>query len=230
MIRLRQIALVARDLDSAIEQAQAHLATSVCFRDPGVAEFGLRNALFRIGDQFLEIVSPIAEGTTAGRLLDRVGGDTGYMALFEVDDLDARMAHLGGLGVRTVWSGDFRPIRGRHLHPKDTGGTLVSLDQPDSVGAWHWGGPTWREHAPSATASAINGIELSCPDPVGCAARWAELGIDLCSTFEPVDSPTAPDTLTGVRLEPVDPRDDGSRFELCGVEFTYSKNHPATRQ
>ena len=94
MIRLRQIALVARDLDAATAVVRHHLDVDVCFRDSGVAEFGLHNALFRIGDQFLEIVSPIRPDTTAGRLLDRAGGDCGYMTIFEVDDLDRRMEHL----------------------------------------------------------------------------------------------------------------------------------------
>ena len=222
MIRLRQIALVARDLDMAVEQAQEFLKTSVCFRDPGVAEFGLHNALFRIGNQFLEIVSPVADGTTAGRLLDRVGGDSGYMALFEVDDLDSRMDHLARIGVRTVWKGDFLQIRGRHLHPKDTGGTLVSLDQPERVGAWHWGGPHWHDHPPSGVAGEMTGITLSSADPGRCAARWSELGIDFCATFVGQTSTTAPDSLVGVRLTPVDPSLDGATFRLCGVDFTYS--------
>lgn len=62
MIRLRQIALVAHDLDAAIEGVRTHLGVDVCFRDPGVAEFGLRNALFRIGDQFLEMGYPYNYG------------------------------------------------------------------------------------------------------------------------------------------------------------------------
>lgn len=228
MIRLRQIALVARDLDQAVEHAEFFLKTTVCFRDPGVAEFGLHNALFRIGDQFLEIVSPVADGTSAGRLLDRLGGDCGYMALFEVDDLDARMTALSENHVRTVWSGDFRQIRGRHLHPKDTGGTLVSLDQPEVPGAWHWGGPTWRDHPPSTCAASITALELSCPDPARTAARWNQLGFDFCATFSRTDKPTAPDSLTGVSLIPTDPRDAGTSFRLCGVDFTYSPNTPST--
>lgn len=217
MIRLRQIALVAHDLDAAIEGVRTHLGVDVCFRDPGVAEFGLHNALFRIGDQFLEIVSPVTGGTTAGRLLERAGGDCGYMAIFEVDDLDARMAHLSSLGVRTVWQGDFRQIRGRHLHPKDTGGTLVSIDQPHEAGEWHWAGPTWRRFPSSTVATDITGITLGSTDPARLQQRWQQLGIDTAATYLPhADG----ERLLGVTLSAAPGTRQVPRFRLCGVDFT----------
>ena len=89
-----------------------------------------------IGDQFLEVVSPIEEGTTAGRLLDKRSGDGGYMVIYEVDDLDRRVEHLSANDVRIVWSGDLPDIRGRHLHPRDVGGDLVATDR-DRVGEVH---------------------------------------------------------------------------------------------
>ncbi len=74
MIRLRQVALVAADLDPVVTQLSDTFGPSVCFRDPGVAEFGLHNALMVVGDQFLEVVSPTEPGTTCGRLLDKRHG------------------------------------------------------------------------------------------------------------------------------------------------------------
>lgn len=217
MILLRQVALVARDLDAAIADVQRHLEVDVCFRDPGVAEFGLHNALFRIGDQFLEIVSPTTSGTTAGRLLDKMGGDCGYMALYEVDDLDGRMERLAALGVRTVWQGDFRQIRGRHLHPKDTGGTLVSIDQPASPGEWHWGGPDWRTKSTSRVASTIAGITLASAAPEHLQSRWRELGLDVAATYIHT---SGIDHLRAITLTATDDSLRGTSFTLCGVDFT----------
>ena len=138
MIRLRQVALVASDLDTVVVELCGALGLDVCYVDPGVGEFGLHNALMLIGDQFLEVVSPTRDGTTAGRLLDRRArdngnGDGGYMAIYEVDDLDARVEHVQAAGVRVVWSIDLPTIRARHLHPRDVGGALVSIDQPASA-------------------------------------------------------------------------------------------------
>ena len=117
MIRLRQVALVAGELDPVVGSLCEHFGLEVCFRDPGIATFGLHNALMTIGDQFLEAVAPTQDGTTAGRLLDRRGGDGGYMAIFEVDDLEERIGELEKAGIRTVWNIDRPDIRARHLHP-----------------------------------------------------------------------------------------------------------------
>src|SRR5262245_25656277 len=97
MIRLRQVALVARELEEVVGALCKQLGLRICFRDPGVAEFGLHNALMLIGDQFLEVVSPTRADTTAGRLLERRGGDGGYMAIYEDDELAGR---AGGHGAR----------------------------------------------------------------------------------------------------------------------------------
>src|SRR5215213_6431178 len=117
MIRLRQVALAAHELDPVVDRLCDTFGLSVCYRDPGVATFGLHNALMTIGDQFLEVVAPDPsigppEKTTVHRLLTKRGGDTGtvtgtdtvtgYMPIFEVDDLDAREKHLVDNGVRIV--------------------------------------------------------------------------------------------------------------------------------
>ena len=102
MLRLRQIALVASDLAAAEAEVTAALDVERCFRDPGVGVFGLHNALFPIGDQFLEIVSPTRDGTTAGRQLAKRGGDGGYMVLVQTDDLASFRRRFAEMGVRVV--------------------------------------------------------------------------------------------------------------------------------
>jgi len=190
----------------------------VIYRDPGVGFFGLHNALFCIGDQFLEVVSPIQEGTTAGRLLEKLGGDGGYMALYEVDDLDARIEHVKSLGIRTVWEGTGDAIRGRHLHPRDTGGTLVSLDQPDIAGEWAWGGPDWKLHRPSSVVSSIDSFTMSVPDPESSRIHWTQLGINEAARFEPFGD--QPEGLTEVTMKSVDSSRDGETLNVCGVTIT----------
>ncbi len=88
-MRLRQIALVAQDLQKARADIVAVLGLGADYADPGVGHFGLENAVWPIGDTFLEVVSPKQAGTTAGRLLDKRGGDGGYMTIFQVDDIAA---------------------------------------------------------------------------------------------------------------------------------------------
>ena len=216
MIRLRQIALVAHDLDAVVGELCERLAVTVCFEDPGVAEFGLRNALVTVGDQFLEVVSPTEEGTTAGRLLDKRGGDGGYMTIYEVDDLDARLAHLADRGVRVVWGIDLPDIRGRHLHPRDVGGSLVSLDEPVPNGSWRWAGP-WRAHAETSVVTGIAGATVAAHDPAAMRARWRELGLDHAVRFVPASA--RGEGIDGVDLVATDRTGTGESFRCSGVEF-----------
>ncbi len=178
MIRLRQVVVAARDLDATVAELCTSLGLRVCFHDPSVAEFGLRNALMTVGDQFIEVVSPMRDGTAAGRLLDRRDAAvTAYMVMFEVDDLDRRMAAIAAAGVRTVWSGDHAGIRGRHLHPGDVGAAIVSLDETNPPGSWHWAGPDWVAHADNTVASAIAGYRIATDDPQRVRQRWTDLGL-----------------------------------------------------
>src|SRR6185437_8780205 len=62
-LRLRQIALVARQLAPVVDRDVFGL--EVAYRDPGVEAFGLENAVLPVGNQFLEVVAPIREGTAA---------------------------------------------------------------------------------------------------------------------------------------------------------------------
>lgn len=172
-MRLRQIALVAEKLDPVVSDLCAVLDVGVCYRDPGVAEFGLVNALMPIGDTFLEVVSPNQEGTTAGRLLARRGGDGGYMVILQTDDLPAARRRAESQGVRIVWEIALPDVATVHLHPRDLGGAIVSLDQPKPPESWRWGGPDWQRHVRRETVSRIVGATLDARDPEAMAARWA---------------------------------------------------------
>ena len=107
-VRIRQIALVAGDLDAVQRQLYPLLGINDAFVDEGVGQFGLRNIVMTIGDTFLEVVSPVQEHTTAGRLLQRRGGDGGYMVIVQVDDL----ALSGASEITTGVSGSPASLRG----------------------------------------------------------------------------------------------------------------------
>ena len=69
-MRVRQIALVAREMTPVKEALFTLLGVNDAYVDPGIKKFGLENIVMSLGDTFLEVVRPIEEGTTAGRLLD----------------------------------------------------------------------------------------------------------------------------------------------------------------
>ncbi|MFI5217148.1 MAG: VOC family protein [Candidatus Limnocylindria bacterium] len=174
-MRLRQIALVASELDPVVRDLCGVLGLEVCFRDPGVAEFCLHNALMPIGDCFLEVVSPTRTGTTAGRLLERRGGDGGYMVIVQTDDLARDRERMAALGVRIVWQIELPDAQTIHLHPRDVGAAIVSLDQMPEPESWRWAGPRWRSFVKSDVTRALAGVELQSPDPGALAARWGQV-------------------------------------------------------
>ena len=186
MVRLRQAVLVAADLEATASLLRGQLGLDEPFRDPGVALFGLENVVFAIGDCFIEVVSPVTDGTAAGRQLERNGGDGGYMVLFDIEDLDGARTRAEQLGVRTVWSIDLPDISGTHMHPADLRGAIVSLDSSRPFGSWRWGGPEWTERIGSGPPGRLTGITVALADPRPAAERWAEvLGVELDGSEQP---------------------------------------------
>jgi len=178
MLRLRQICLVAADLDHIEAHLRGVFGLEVCHRDPGVGRFGLHNFLMPIGDSFIEVVSPITPGTAGGRFLRRRGGDGGYMVIMQCDDMAARRARMAELGIRLIIDAGNDQTDGIQLHPKDLPGAIAELrwntgEQPG--GPWNPAGDHWvparREHVITKMTAA----ELQSDDPSGMAARWSEV-------------------------------------------------------
>jgi len=169
-VRLRQLVIAAASLDVADTLAEV-LGLGEAFPDPGVAEFGLINRVYAIGDQFLEVVVPTALTASAGRFLAR-GGDGGYMAIFQTDDLAGARARADALKIRRVWNIDLPDISASHLHPADVGAAIVSIDEAKPAASWRWGGPSWEARASNGR---LTGAVIHAIDPARMAARWSEV-------------------------------------------------------
>jgi hypothetical protein len=172
-MRLRQIALVAADLDAVSADIVAILGLGEAYADAGVGKYGLRNQVWPIGDTFLEVVSPVREGTTAGRLIDKRGGDGGYMAIFQTGDIALARARVAAEGVRVVDQIDRGGAAFTHLHPKDVPGAIVSIDAMDPPERWEWAGPDWRGRMRDDISTMIKGGEIACQDPDWVSERWS---------------------------------------------------------
>lgn len=182
--RLRQVALVARDLDDARTRLEAGVGVHDPFVDPGVGRFGLSNVVYEVGSDFLEVVSPMRDDRSAGRYLDRYG-DGGYMAIFQVGglaELAKVRARLGPLGIRVVFEVDHEDIATSHLHPKDVPGAIVSVDGAEPAESWRWGGPRWTGGPPPEpyATGGITSITVAVGDPKAVSGVWTSvLGCEL---------------------------------------------------
>ena len=178
-LRLRQLCLVAHELEPVVDALCGVLGLQVCHRDPGVERFGLHNALMAVGSSFVEVVAPLLEGTAAGRHLARLGGDGGYMVILDCDDIAPWQRHVDAIGVRVASLLQTPGYTGLQLHPRDTGGALLEINHTpggDSLAGPYWpAGPHWQDLPPSADTLAIAGATLFSADPAALAGRWAQI-------------------------------------------------------
>jgi len=230
-IRLRQVALVAHDLDAVLGELHEAFDLDVAFRDPGVASFGLQNAVLPVGNQFIEVVSPVKEGTAGGRQLERLGGDGGYMVICHTDDHPAVRTRVSELGVRTAIDVEDHGYRILQLHPSDTGGSFLEIDfQPggeDPNGPWMPAGPNWQQARRTDVVGGITAVVVQSRDPDKTAARWGEItALDVRDQLLALDNATVTfvegsiESLVGVTLTATDSSRAGEQHTICGVHFT----------
>lgn len=166
--RIRQLVFASLDQDE-IEILRYVLGLGDGFVDPGVAEFGLTNGVFAIGDQFLEVVVPTQENTAAGRFLARSRGVGGYMAIFQTDNLNQVRETADARQIRRVWNIDLPDISASHLHPADIGAAIVSIDEARPEGSWRWGGPNWEK---AAKPGLLLRLDVTATDPEAMSKKW----------------------------------------------------------
>lgn len=178
-LRLRQVCLVAHDLAPAVQAVEAVFGLPVCYRDPHVTTFGLENALFALGESFLEIVAPTRPDTAAGRFLRRSGGIGGYMLIFDCDDPARYRTRATAAGVRVAYEIDHPGYRGVQLHPRDCRAAMLEFDHTDGGepldGPYYPAGPDWQAARRPGRVQALRCAEVETPDPAGLAAHWAGL-------------------------------------------------------
>ena len=176
-LRLRQICLVAPALAPAERAITDVLGLAVCYRDPAVGKYGLENALWPVGEMFLEVVAPTRPDTAAGRFLERSGGRGGYMVIFDCSDPARRAAHARETGVRVIADHTHGAYTGVQLHPRDCRAAMIEFNQTKGGDAdpsrYAPAGPDWQGARRTDFTRAIKTVELTSSDPGGLAAHWS---------------------------------------------------------
>jgi hypothetical protein len=192
-LRLKQLALVARNLPPIVDDIRDLFGLEVGFRDPAVKVFGLENAIFPVTNQFIEVVSPIQDGTAGGRYLARRNGDGGYMVILQCDDHAPRKKRVAELGIRKALEQDEPEYKIMQLHPRDTGGSFLEIDVQiggeDINGPWHPAGRNWKSAVRTDVVRAIAAAEIQSPEPDALASRWSSI-LDLPLKPDPIGHPS----------------------------------------
>lgn len=185
--RLRQICLVAPQLEPVVGDIAAIMGLTVCYRDPNVARYGLENALLPVDTILLEVVAPFQEGTAAGRFIEKTGGHGGYMAIFSCADPRERQKNAEEIGVRTSHVIDRPPYLGVQLHPRDCRAAFIEFNHTtgsDNIrGPYPPAGPDWHKAIRGDVTTALTEVVLTSPDPRGLADHWSRvIGVSAAGT------------------------------------------------
>jgi|TARA_B110000438_G_C15783778_1_gene637464 hypothetical protein len=169
---LRQLVIVSKEQDSVVSSLCSLFNLKVAFNDPEIIHFGLENSLMTVGRSFLEVISPVQDGTTAERFIKRRGGEGGYMIIIQVDNLNESKKLVVQNEVNVVWESSHSEAQAIHLHPKDMGGAILSLDQMNPPNSWKWAGTDWEETIDSSVVDTIKGVQIQSANPASMKQKW----------------------------------------------------------
>ena len=175
-MRLRQLVIATSEMDLLADSICDLFELNRTFSDPELIVFGLQNVLIPLGDTFLELVTPIKENTSAERFLKKRGGDGGYMVIVDSVDLEKERKRLENVRMDIVWyeNRKFDGIHGQslHLHPKQVGGAILSIDNMKPASSWLWAGTEWEKDINKSLVSHVSGVNICSPDPNNLLSNW----------------------------------------------------------
>jgi methylmalonyl-CoA/ethylmalonyl-CoA epimerase len=128
--RIDHVAFAVADIEVAIQHYTTVWGLSLAHREV-VTEQGVEEAMFRLGESYLQLVAPLSPDTPVGRFLERRGEGLHHIA-YRVASVSEALAEAVAAGQRPV---DVTPRRGSRgtlvafIHPKANHGVLVELVQ-----------------------------------------------------------------------------------------------------
>ena len=129
--RIDHVGVAVEDLDGAIALYETTYGMEVVHREV-VEEQGVEAVLLDVGENHVELLSPLGEDTPVGKFLAKRGPGLHHVA-YQVADIDAALASLRDSGVRMIDEQPrigIRRSRVAFLHPGASGGVLTELVEP----------------------------------------------------------------------------------------------------
>jgi methylmalonyl-CoA epimerase len=129
--RIDHVGVAVSDLDAAIELYESSFAMELVHRET-VSEQGVEAVLLDVGENHVELLSPLGDDTPVGKFLAKKGPGLHHVA-YQVADIDATLSALRDAGLRLIDEQPRTGIRSSRvafLHPASTGGVLTEIVQP----------------------------------------------------------------------------------------------------
>ena len=134
--RIDHIGVAVADLEAAIALHVDAYGMEVVHRET-VSSQGVEAVLLDVGENHVELLSPLGDDTPVGRFLAKRGPGLHHVA-YQVHDIDAALLSLKDSGVRLIDEEPRTGIRSSRvafLHPGASGGVLTELVEPAEVHA-----------------------------------------------------------------------------------------------
>ena len=155
------------------------------------------------------------------------------MVLLQTDKLEPHKKRVEDAGIRIIHDGEVNErnasIHGIHLHPKDVGGAILSLDQADPPESWLWAGQDWQYHSLDGVVNKIVAIDIQADNPGLMAERWANaigrpandgvIELDDAQIRFVSASDGRGDGLTAADVSATDRSRAGEALDICGFQF-----------
>jgi methylmalonyl-CoA epimerase len=129
--RIDHIGVAVTDLDATIALYESSYAMELVHRET-VEEQGVEAVLLDVGENHVELLSPLGEDTPVGKFLAKKGPGLHHVA-YQVIDIETVLESLRGAGLRLIDETPRTGIRNSRvafLHPASTGGVLTEIVQP----------------------------------------------------------------------------------------------------
>ncbi|HJW73508.1 MAG TPA: methylmalonyl-CoA epimerase [Geothrix sp.] len=130
LLRINHLGIATTGLEEAVARMRRLFDLSPDHQEE-VPDQKVKTAFFPVGQSNLEYLETTDPEGPIGKFLAKRGPGIHHIC-FEVDDIDAMVAHLMAKGVRMI---DQTPRAGAHgcrvafIHPAETGGVLMELSQ-----------------------------------------------------------------------------------------------------
>jgi methylmalonyl-CoA/ethylmalonyl-CoA epimerase len=136
LLRIDHVGVAVPDLDAAVAFYTDTFGMR-CVHQETNHEQGVREAMMAVGEDDdgprVQLLAPATPESAIARFLDRSGPGLQQLA-YTVRDVAATSAALRARGLRLLYDEPRRGTAGSRInfvHPKDAGGVLVELVQPD---------------------------------------------------------------------------------------------------
>ncbi|MBW0015788.1 methylmalonyl-CoA epimerase [Mycobacterium sp.] len=132
---LDHVGIAVADLDASIEWYHDHLGMILVHEEVNDDQ-GIREAMLSVPGTTaqIQLMAPLDETSVIAKFIDKRGPGIQQLAV-RVSDLERLSERLRSQGVRLVYEAARRGTansRINFIHPKDAGGVLIELVEPDS--------------------------------------------------------------------------------------------------